>query len=96
MEVLQENEEKGELDLQGTVCLILHRKLFLNIMLLIFVSVCVLNALLNEPIDEDSRKLCICYCTIVSEHFVSIINISCCIYVNAENYDTLRICAKYI
>ena len=49
--VLQKYEEKGELDLQGTFCLILHRKLFLNIILLIFVSVCVLNALLNEPID---------------------------------------------
>ena len=48
---LQKNEEKGELDLEGTVCLILHRKTFSNIMLLIFISVFVLNALLNKAVD---------------------------------------------
>ena len=48
---LQKNEEKGDLGLQGTVCLILHGKNFLNIIFLILLSFCVLNALLNKTTD---------------------------------------------
>ena len=48
---LQKNEEKGYQDLQGSVCLMLHGKIFLNIMILILVSFCVLNALLNKTTD---------------------------------------------
>ena len=93
---LQKNQEKGALDLQGTVCLILHGENFRNIILLILVSFCVLNALLNKTTDWYSMKLCIYYCKIC-EIFVSLINIFWFICFNVEKLGPFKnFCKIYL